>query len=131
MPREKIHGDNTGNQPFEPVIGWTKDCDNMQIGIQVIEPRDPGMPDTLLKIIYGPNDGALTSIGLRLRKALEEQGVPLALDNNLWLGHAILRAVEDPLIPGTGVWWMPTRHGVNSLIRLLRKARDAAFGADA
>ena len=42
--------------------------------------------------------------------------------------------VSDPgrLTSGTsmGMYWSPNRHQINQLIRILRRARNAAYGAD-
>lgn len=46
------------------------------------------------------------------------------------LGRFILDAVTGSTPFGTSVWWRPDRRQINDLIRLLRRARDAAFGRD-
>lgn len=135
MPKERIHGDDPGHQPFEVVVGWQRDMD-VQVGIEVNSPQSSEEPDTLLKVLY---DHRLNHIGDAMRQfALTRENEALLNCGGRELGKKVLDIVEYGVTPGspavevayTGVWWHPTRHGINSLIRLLRKARDTAFGKD-
>lgn len=129
MPKEKVRQGQPDTQPFEIVVGWQRDLE-MQVGIGVQASRDSDEPDSLLKILYGPNDGALSAIGGRLRERLKAQGIELGPVDNTWLGKQTLASAESDQFPISSIWWTPTRYGVNQLIRLLRRARDAAYGRD-
>lgn len=43
-----------------------------------------------------------------------------------------LPAGATPVLPGEslGMWWTPSREQINQLIRVLRRGRNAAYGAD-
>lgn len=107
MPKEKVNN-GLDEQPFEIIVGWNKDSD-IQIGIQLAPSKSSDEPDTLLKKLYGPNEGALRSIGTQLRIRLhDELGIDLDLspEQNLYLGSLVLDAIEggDYAIPYRSIW---------------------------
>lgn len=135
MPKEVIRNGNPEDpQPFEMVVGWNRDMD-VQVGIRIRDPRTSDEPQTLLRVLYGDD---LQRIGDAMRQvALDMRNQQLLNVGGVSLGEVVLDVVERNASPGglepipmDSIWWHPTRHGINSLIRTLRKARDAAFGKD-
>jgi hypothetical protein len=146
MPREVVHCDG----PFHVKVGWAADRD-VQLGVEGDEGR------SLNWLLYGGDD-TLQRIGAQVYSAVQEirdnpGGLEASaahrhrgtIDAELELGRRILNALDCvPHMPAQdappgenvsygykGVWATLDRHGINRLIRLLRKARDSAFGADA
>ena len=143
MPKERVYGGET-DQPFEMVVGWTKDL-HMQVGISVAEPKHSGAPATLLELLFSDDDllqrvGDMLQHDVAALRELQETeefyptGHPRPTDQRLKdieIAQCIIGRMDEFLGPyDSSVWWSPTRTGVNNLIRILRKARDAAFGKD-
>jgi hypothetical protein len=116
-----------------PTVGWQRDMD-VQLGIQVIN-----TDHTLLGLLYGDEQQCL-EIGEKLHKWLHEQtGVPWDFrtsdeqnDSYMRFGSEVLAMVEGSRYPQDrdGIWASLTRREINDLIRLLRRARDQAYGRD-
>ena len=141
MPRETIH---TGlPDPFVLTIGWERDAQVVQVGIRTADGDSAGTPGQhhIIDEVYGDvptrtRIGALLIDRLQADlpgfmnpvdfKSSDEQAEYLAD-----LGRMVLDSVtgSDPF--GTSIWATMTRDGINRAVRLLRRARDAAFGADA
>lgn len=133
MPREIVHCDG----PYHVKVGWSPDRD-VQVGVEGDEGR------SLLWLLYGDEEKR-AAIGRMVAGRLAEQGViptfdgtediPVPDDQAIWLGTMILNSLDVVSDQGergyAGVWADLDRHGANRLIRLVRKARDSAFGADA
>lgn len=141
MPRETVPNHSSGD--FLVHVGWQKDM-HMQVGITT--PDDGSGQHHLVDYFYG-SDPTLERIGRSLVALLDgepDRCVTEALDNFraaqdsdaergalLVLGRHVLDVVTGSAEgPSTGLWWTPSRFQVNALIRLLRKARDAAHGRD-
>jgi hypothetical protein len=118
MPRETIHSD----QQFNVSVGWWPDRD-VQVGVTTTQ----GL--SLLNALYG-HPATVSKIG---KAAVEVFGLD---DTNGFdyanCGAAVLRLVEDAGDhPYEGIWsTLGNRMDPNRLIKVLRKARDAAFGRD-
>ncbi len=141
MPREKIH-DRTQSQPFDIHVGWSKDQD-MQVGIEVTEPLTDRSPATLLQVLYGGRIERAAVAAKVMQTLIDANVMTPVLDRKVMggedlvdVGLHIIEAVDEALdeVAGkghTGIWWTPpSRRHINDLIRLLRRARDAAFGRD-
>lgn len=131
MPREAIHSP-TPHREGDPLavhleVGWQRDCD-VQVGISADNDHH------LVDVIYGGPQGE-TAVGDLFKQRVEqEQRHALAealgdVDDQV-LGRWILDSVTGSTPYGGSIWWHPGRLQINALIRLLRKARDAAFGRD-
>lgn len=109
MPKESV---TSFASPYDTKVGWHVDC-----GVQVgVERADGG---SLLWLLF-PD---LVALGEMVR----------ALPSNApeVVGRALLNELD--VLSGTlyaGVWSDLDRQGCNRLIKLLRHARDAAFGKD-
>lgn len=127
MPRETIHMSNQpGELCFDVKVGWTRDM-YMQIGLEDSEER------SLFWILTG-NDIKRTAIGEAIRKiVIPEKDSPLYNKPDLTdkeICEAVLNLLDTVCYPNSSIWATPSRQKANELIRLLRKARDSAFGRD-
>lgn len=117
MPRE-IVGSNRGD--FHVKVGWAPDTD-VQVGVE----GDDGK--SLYWLLLGNSKEQLAKVGTAVREAMR------SLPDDSWdpedAGRAALDAL-DTLGHYEGVWTDLTRYDCNRLIRILRRARDAAFGRD-
>ncbi len=114
MPRETIRLNDRDNG-FDVKVGWSKDT-FMQVGIEDKESR------SLFWILL---ENSAEYIGQQIKE--------LQIDNKTdeELGHNILNILDCATHgPVSSLWTSPSRHEVNDLIRLLRRARDSAFGRD-
>jgi hypothetical protein len=116
MPKETVHDEA---QMYDVQVGWTRDRD-VQIGVETSDKK------SIANHLIYPD----------VQKWIEAERAKFSEDrlNNKtvgkWLtdgeiGVAVLSARY------TGLWSTLDREGCNQLIRLLRRARDQAFGADA
>lgn len=136
MPKESIYGDPGDRVVLD--IGWNRDMD-VQVGIRTADDHH------LVDEFYG-QEPVLERIGRDLAQRLKSDGGELAAalhraeqakdsdSERLAFQHAgrqVLDAVTGSDYGMSSLWWHPNRDQVNRLIRALRKARDAAFGADA
>lgn len=133
MPREKIAHPTPrieGDHPrFLPVVGWNRDMD-VQFGLEAENDHH------LVDVIYGDEDTRAEIYRLLIQR-LDQEGVGAqasdairSLGSPETVGRWILDAVTGSTPYGGSIWWHPGRQQINALIRLLRKARDAAFGRD-
>lgn len=122
MPKETIH---TGNYPgegsFDVKVGWTRDL-NVQIGISEADDRS---------MWWVFSEGRKDIIGSRLIEIVSNR----VLCNDV--NEECVRVAEDALNMfdvecGTfdSLWATMNRKQINDLIRVLRRARDSAFGKD-
>lgn len=134
MPKEVIFG--AGGQ-YEARVGWTADGGEVQVGIETIDGK------SLITELYGDN---CRDIGQRVYERVHQLVTSMGqissdADKDAALealGRDVLDLVESsqtsPGSPGTagysGVWAALDRIRVNQMIRVLRRARDAAFGKD-
>jgi hypothetical protein len=128
MPREKING--TDRDGYDVQVGWHPGAADVQLGIETADDR------SLLTVLYG-SDPQLE----RIAEGVAAIGrKPLTKDDARAFGREILDVIEggpagtppEATAPWaySSVWARLDRYGVNRLIRQLRRARDAAFGAD-
>ena len=146
MPKQKINHSTPAavdETRFDLTVGWQRDC-GVQVGIETVDNGDGQRH--LVDYIYG-SDETLESIGREVVRALGRNGGKSNAFDTVYahqghpnpttdaaaqmVGRAVLDAVTGSTPFGTSVWWHPTRHMINALIRTLRKARDQAYGADA
>lgn len=129
MPREKIRGNDRDG--YDVQVGWHPDGADVQLGVETVDGR------SLLTVLYG-SDPQLERIGNLVGDAGRK---PLTKDDARAFGREVLDLIEggsppsapDEARPPWGydsVWARLDRHGCNRLIRMLRRARDSAFGAD-
>lgn len=120
MPKETIKmGKNSdpGNV-FDVKVGWTKDS-YMQIGIEEKDERS---------LFWTILDTKVEEIGMEVRKMIFHKDGPMTDEE---VGAAVLNIMDCATHgPVGGIWTTPGRHEVNELIRVLRRARDSAFGRD-
>lgn len=129
MPKENIVSHD--GSPFQTAVGWSKDHE-VQVAVQVSD-----TDTTLLDILYG-NLPAQEDIGASLVQwvidnPLEDPQTTLEdLTAIQELGALVLSWVEQSRMPQErdGVWANLSRRACNDMIRLLRKARDVAYGRD-
>jgi hypothetical protein len=138
MPRETIRMKNSDNV-FDVKVGWTKDS-YMQIGLEesldrslawvLFENKAEKIGEEVLKAIAA---GVLDSDDFTIKTmdgklCINEITRPLT---NEELGKTVLNILDVVTHgPVSGIWTTPSRHEVNDLIRVLRRARDSAFGRD-
>jgi len=147
MPRETITGTGRDVDGFVVQVGWASTHNDVQLGIETSDGR------SLVTQLYGSAQ-QLERIGKRavaagwrtmsLTPDLEglnpEQARALA-ETYREIGREVLNAVQDGPDPATreearptygyeNAWTHLDRSGVNRLVKVLRRARDAAFGAD-
>lgn len=127
MPRETIT-DIVGS--YDVKVGWEPERD-VQIGVTVADPTP------LVNTLYGDQE-TLEAVGLNL-KARFGIGVDDALsdEEKSEVMREIARTALSTLTecandgaPYYGVWATLDRAGCNRVIRVLRRARDSAFGRD-
>lgn len=130
MPKETIHG-HTPNG-LQIGVGWDREAGAVQVSTSAYDARH------LMDHLYADDQ---TTIGRltweKLHALVPEAFAPLdfrspteeaALYNRV--GREVLDAVTGASPHGSDVKWYPNRTQINDLIRLLRKARDAAMGRD-
>ena len=122
MPRETINIHSDDPNIFDIKVGWTKD-QYMQLGLESFDHR------TLVWILY---ENYVEKIGAEVRKLLVDfMESPTVPPEDEVIGRFILNTLDIVNSgPVSSLWTTPSRHEVNDLIRLLRKARDAAYGKD-
>lgn len=123
MPREMVHSEG----PYHPEVGWSRDS-YVQLGVATEDGRSLvwqlyGEPMTLERV--GQSANAL----LRKVSSGSPSDPPVQLSDQD-VGKLVLDAL-DTVEVFTSIWSGLDRQDCNRLIRLIRKARDQAFGADA
>lgn len=121
MPREMVEA---SGDPFAVKVGWAADRD-VQLGVETEDGK------TLPWILWGSDAEQLSWLSKQIEAATrveyeDDTGLARAVLNTLDCGSGVTEPAGY-----RGVWATLSRHGCNRLIRLLRKARDAAYGADA
>lgn len=116
MPREEIR-DPEGSYSIK--VGWAPEQ-----GVQVGAAHPEGK--SLYWVMLGDSGHALATLGEQIRKL----GL-VAHEDDEALGRAVLNTLDTiNVVVFDSLWSNLDRHRLNRLIRLLRKARDAAFGRD-
>ena len=122
MPKETIKmSDN--ESIWDVKVGWTKDCE-VQIGIENFEHKS-------LHWVFGVN--AVEKIGEEIRKISDEAQESARYDQGIMdsvIGTKVLDMLDVVVGSYPGIWATPSRHEINDLIRVLRRARDSAYGRD-
>lgn len=122
MPRETIHTSRQpGDNSFDVKVGWIRDFD-VQIGISEADDRSMWWVFT---------EGRKDIIGAKLIEIVSKRIICEDINEEY------VKVAEDALNMfdvecGTfdSLWATMSRQEVNQLIRVLRRARDSAFGKD-
>lgn len=118
MPREVVKSDTS---PYDVKVGWNQNK-AVQVGVENDEGR------SLIWLLYG---NQLHEVAQGIKKLTD---YPETWPQDGGLGGAVLNLFDTLSGVGergyAGVWSDLDRQGCNRLIRLVRKARDAAFGKD-
>lgn len=135
MPREIVE---PVAGPWMPKVGWASDR-GVQVGIE----SDNGV--SIPWLLFGTGDpdaqlDALRRLGDKVQTIYEATAGPgrpattVRFPDERYeeMGRLLLNSLD--VVAGVqydGLWADLDRQGVNRLVRILRKARDSAFGADA
>jgi hypothetical protein len=122
MPQELVWGQGS----YDARVGWTTGSPEVQLAVEV---KDGAR--TLVEQLYADEDER-NEIGWAVMKLV---GDGTSGWDSKELGAAIVDILAhrggDPSQPSyVAVWATIDRDGANRLIRMLRRARDAAFGRD-
>lgn len=121
MPKETVQ-DTSGD--FDVRVGWLAAGD-VQVGVETAAGH------SLVTKLYG-NIDTQRSIAQAVAAAVKDRPATIG---DAEFGRQILDIIEasstNPSGSYTGVHASLDRHGCNRLIRLIRQARDTAFGSDA
>ena len=126
MPRETIITSRfPGDDNFNVKVGWNRDMD-VQIGIN--ESLDRSM-----WWVYGGK--RVEEIGHEISKIVEQAerefpGAHNEEDRDTDIGQNVLNLFDTMLGSFDSMWSTLNRKDINDLIRVLRRARDSAFGRD-
>lgn len=137
MPKEIVES-WSDHEPYHVKVGWTPDH-SVQVGVEADEGR------SLFWLLLGigsafdaeQTNRRLDELGRAVREIVErnaalgddQKGRPALPDHQV--GADLLNALDTmTIIEYSGVWSTLDRGGCNRLIKLLRRARDAAYGAD-
>lgn len=135
MPRETVessdvlHGDET---PFGLQVGWNRDAGFVQVASvthrqrsmwwQVLAPANNSDTENQKLAIVGE------CVHRALREAPHDDSTPGPTDAEI--GRTLLNIFDTTYGPMDGLYVSMDRPRINRLIKLLRKARDAAYGRD-
>lgn len=115
MPREKIE---SPVGPYHVKVGWASDRD-VQIGVEVDGER------SIFWTLFNDRD-------MKASLAEKIQSLPVQDVSAQDYAENVLNILDEVSLMGyQGLWSTLDRSSCNRLIRLIRRARDAAFGADA
>lgn len=123
MPRETIITSRfPGDDNFNVKVGWNRDMD-VQIGIT--ESMDRSM-----WWVYG--EKRKEELGSEIEKIVIEarQGFPEGFDRSEDIAENVLNLFDTILGSLDSMWSTLSRKDINDLIRVIRRARDSAFGRD-
>lgn len=148
MPKEHIYTVGRSEQ-YEIQVGWAADRD-VQVGLELHDAREdlPGYEAlidfrSLLWQLFGDREN-LIRFGVAMRnwtapvmsqaqidQVARGEVAQLTADADLYCDIAIdvLMLLQDDWKP-TGIWTTLTREDCNQLIKVLRRARDNAYGRD-
>lgn len=120
MPKETIHTSrHPGDHNFDVKVGWTRELD-VQVGVSEVDERSmwwvygEQYKDTIGKEVF---DIVTDYPGIAYKKYDE-------------IGTRVLNMLDTTCGSLDSLWATMDRKQINDLIRVLRRARDAAFGRD-
>lgn len=117
MPKETVRA--IGSNDVE--VGWTRDCE-VQIGVEDCEG---------ISVFWKLCRPYTEMIGSEVRRIVAEANQPGTQPlGDLEIGENILNMLDTVCFPYTGFWSTLNRSQANQLIKVLRRARDSAFGKD-
>lgn len=115
MPKETIPA---VTDPYRVQVGWRPDG-GVQVGVALLEGR------SILWQLFG-DEKTLGHLGSEVEKMGQ-----ISYDGDVHRGKALLDTLDVASNGGyAGLWSDLDRRGCNDLIRVLRRARDSAFGRD-
>lgn len=124
MPRETIITSRfPSDDNFNVKVGWNRDMD-VQIGISESMERS-------MWWVYG--EKRKEEIGQEVRKIVTDANVVWKNDleeANRDVGENVLNLLDTMCGSFDSMWSTLSRKDINDLIRVLRRARDSAFGRD-
>lgn len=137
MPREYVSDEADHAQP--PSQAWV--CWGPDTHVQVATTPGDGIPFWWQVLASGETSdavderlavlGALTrTVVIRHTEANGAVIAPQTPNSDTEIGRDLLNALDTTYGPMDGMYVSLNRRGVNDLIRLLRKARDSAYGRD-
>lgn len=126
MPQEVIF-DQDEKDGFVVRVGWTPE--------KSVEVATTTRGRSIAQVLYGGSQDHLLQLGSKVRSLLdEEEPGRSAQDSDIALGDEILTYLTERHGTGhpyDGLFVHLDRRGCNRLIKMLRKARDAAYERDA
>lgn len=123
MPRETIHTSKyPGDRSFNVKVGWTRDLD-VQIGVAEADERS-------MWWVFGEN--YTIKLGELILNAVESSNdINFTEEERMVvIGETVLNSLDSTCGSFDSLWATMDRKEINELIRILRKARDSAFGRD-
>lgn len=128
MPREIV---KSQIGPYHVKVGWSAHQD-VQLGVELedlVRGGEEPRPSIFNYLIGSEQREELARrVSDIIKSQSNDSGLHLSSED---AGHAILDAINEVTDGGyLGLWSDLDRHGINQLIRILRKARDAAYGKD-
>lgn len=137
MPKEQINFSTPTREPYEVQVGWSTDRE-VQVGVETYDGK------SLLWTLFG-SDENLEAVGASLMELARHlpsgaTDVP-KVERQRDLGRDALNIIESGGQGSyfvsehgtafyTGVWTILTRDECNRMIKVLRRARDSAYGRD-
>lgn len=131
MPKETIHASTPAEHDgFQLSVGWYPDQE-VQVGMQVrlIE-------DTILDRLYSSHAEEIGRVfAWWLTEEYAKWPEPATKGDDDWfaaLGNQVLSWVRSnrSFVERDGIWTSMDRRQINEAIKILRKARDSAYGRD-
>lgn len=136
MPKESIHN----GAPYEVQVGWQADQD-VQLGVELADVREDcpdfaALPDrrSLLWQLFGSAEN-LHRFGAEMIEVMERFEAPVCRTDDekhdfiMSVAIETIEKLHEDWRP-TGIWSTLSRYECNRLIKVLRRARDSAYGGD-
>lgn len=136
MPHENIYATSFGDSPDVKSnrieVHWMPDR-NVDLGVS-IPPGEHGAAEENVTIVRRLFASSSADIGKAIYDRLnvpryDAKTSELEHEQNVKMGAMVLE-ILDEVYPCAGIWAPLDRPSVNRLIRILRRARDSAFGKD-
>jgi hypothetical protein len=121
MPRETIHtSDYPGDQSFDVKVGWNNDM-GVQVGVAEADGRS-------MWWVYGEKYKA--QLGADIEIIVQNLSSMAPIQRVEFIGESVLNLFDTTCGSFDSLWATMNRKQINDLIRILRRARDSAFGKD-
>lgn len=121
MPKEMIRP-ASDNDPFVLVVKWAAPGSPgmMQIGVETRDNKH---------LLWQLLEERLADIASAMRGLVHDEDLVHCGDNST-IAALLLESLATMTGSIDSLWFNPDRHGCNNLIKALRRARNAEFGAD-